>query len=730
MGITGFFRRQGAALLALAVLALAGLGACGKTKHGTPQVAAPQVAAPQVETPQVGALAGVTAPADPVFGPMVSSDMAMATAQPTRPEPRISLGTGVLIGDGKRYPAPGAALGNEEVILNFADTDIREVVRAVLGDILRLNYVIDPGVSGTVTLQSGRGLMPDQILPTLESVLRLNGAGIVTEGNLYRVVTLEGTQPPVAPLILSPGGARQVSGYGVQIMPLRFASAVELEKVLKPFAPPESLLTVDPGRNLLILAGTREERQAFQEAVEIFDVDWIRGTSFGLFPLRNVRAEVLAEELRLVFGQGEQQSGQQSGVIRFVPLERLNAILAISLQPRYLKEARRWIFDLDRSDEAGSRRIFVYNVQNARANELAAVLAGLFGGKASGSASGSPNLDSFSTRPSAQAVRDLGGLSNGAAKGDGGPDAPTAGEVILQGEEEIRVIAVDSSNALVIHATPQDYRMLEDAVQQLDVLPLQVLIEATILEVSLNDDLRFGVQWFFDSGRSEFTLSELANGTASTIFPGFSYVFQQAQDARVVVNALTEVTDVNIVSSPQLMVLDNQTAELQVGDQVPVATQSAVSVINPQAPIVNSIEFRDTGVLLRVTPRVNNSGLVVLEIEQEVSSVVATTTSGIDSPTIQKRKIASTVAIQSGDSVTLGGLIRDERQKGSSGIPLLSDIPLIGSLFGAKTDEQERTELLVLITPRVVRNRHEAREVTRELRDRMRFVEPLRGTTE
>ena len=725
MGITRFFRRQGAAILALAVL-----GACGETKYRPPQVEALQVealqvGAPQIETPQIETPTSVTAPADSAR-PTVSGGAATATARPPRPEPRISLGTGVLVGDGKRYPAPGEALGNEEIILNFADTDIREVVRAVLGDILRLNYAIDPGVSGTVTLQSGRGLMPDQILPTLESVLRLNGAGIVTEGNLYRVVTLEGTQPPVAPLILSPGGARQVSGYGVQIMPLRFASAVELEKVLKPFIPPESLLTVDPGRNLLILAGTREERQAFQEAVEIFDVDWIRGTSFGLFPLRNVRAEVLAEELRFVFGQNE----QQSGVIRFIPVERLNAILAISLQPRYLEDARRWIFDLDRGGEAGSRRVFVHNVQNARANELAAVLAGLFGGNGSGGASGGSNLDPFSTRSSEQAIRDLGGSSNGAAKGDDGPDAPTASEVILQGEEEIRVIAMDSSNALVIHATPQDYRMLEDAVQQLDVLPLQVLIEATILEVSLNDDLRFGVQWFFDSGRSEFALSELANGTAGTIFPGFSYVFEQSQDARVVVNALTKVTDVNIVSSPQLMVLDNQTAELQVGNQVPIATKSAVSVTNPQAPIVNSIEFRDTGVLLRVTPRVNNSGLVVLEIEQEVSGVLATTTSGIDSPTIQQRKIASTVAVQSGDSVTLGGLIRDERQKGSSGVPILSDIPLIGSLFGAKIDEQERTELLVLITPRVVRNRHEAREVTRELRDRMRFVEPLGGTAD
>lgn len=698
-------------------MACAFVAGCSEVKYPTPLAETPASSPARPATTGAGAVTAT----NPV-------EASAAPEEAPRPEPRVRLGSGVLVGNAKSYPDPGAALGDEELILNFADTDIREVVRTVLGDILQVNYVIDPAVSGTVTLQSGRGLKPDQILPTLESVLRLNGAGIVTEGDLYRVVTLEGTQPPVAPLVLSPGGARQVPGYGVQIMPLRFASAAELEKVLKPFAPPESLLTVDPTRNLLIMAGTREERQAFQEAVEIFDVDWIRGTSFGLFPLENVRADVLAEELRFIFTE----SSEQSGVIRFVPLARLNAILAISLQPKYLEDARQWIFDLDRADEAGARKIYVYNVQNARANELASVLAGIFGGSASAGAAGTSSLDSFSTRSSEQAIRDLGGLSDSAAdQSDGvGQSAPTANEVVLQGEEEIRVIAVDSSNALVIHATPQDYRMVEDAVRQLDVLPLQVLIEATILEVSLNDQLRFGVQWFFDSGQSEFSLSEIADGAAGSIFPGFSYVFGMTQDVRIVVNALSEVTDVNVISSPQLMVLDNQPAELQVGDEVPIATQSAVSVNDPDAPIVNSIEFRNTGVILRVTPRVNSSGLVVMEIEQEVSSVVATTTSGIDSPTIQQRKISSTVAIQSGESVTLGGLIRENRQKGSTGVPILSDIPLFGALFGAKNDTQSRTELLVLITPRVVRNQREAREVTNELRDRMRFVEPLRQATE
>ena len=210
----------------------------------------------------------------------------------------------------------------------------------------------------------------------------------------------------------------------------------------------------------------------------------------------------------------------------------------------------------------------------------------------------------------------------------------------------------------------------------------------------------------------------------ASAFPGFSFVFA-GSDARVVLNALTEITDVQVISSPQLMVLDNQSARLQVGDQVPIATQSSVTVNDPDAPIVNSIQFRDTGVILEVTPRVNAGGLVVLDVLQEVSDVVETTTSDIDSPTIQQRFIESTVAVQSGDTVALGGLIRDRHEESVSGLPLLSEIPILGNLFKTTEVVERRTELLVLITPRVVRNRREALEVTDELRRRLSTLGPL-----
>lgn len=290
--------------------------------------------------------------------------------------------------------------------------------------------------------------------------------------------------------------------------------------------------------------------------------------------------------------------------------------------------------------------------------------------------------------------------------------------------KQIRIIADEPNNALFILATPQDFRDIDAALNRLDVEPLQVLIEATIAEVSLNDKLKYGVEWFFRQGNSSIDLAQLASGIPTAMFPGFNYVYA-GTNARVIISALDEVTHVNVISSPQLMVLDNRSAVLQVGDEVPVITQSAVSIDDPAAPIVNSVQFRDTGVILHVTPRVNSSGGVELDIEQEVSDVVPTTTSTIDSPTIQQRKIKSSVSVHDGETIALGGLIRDSQSRGKSGIPVLSDIPILGTLFGTKTSTGDRTELLILITPHVVRNPAEADAITEELRKRVQSVLPL-----
>ncbi|MEE8560046.1 MAG: type II secretion system secretin GspD, partial [Alphaproteobacteria bacterium] len=581
-------------------------------------------------------------------------------------KPGVYPGTGRFIKRRAAARPPVGFTAEGDVTLNFADADVREVVRTILGDILKVNYIIDPKVEGTITVQTSRPLARSFLLSTLESILRVNGAVLVREGEVYRVVPWKGALTGSAPLRLRARPGAREPGFGVEIVPLRYIAAAEMEKILISFAPKESILKADPARNLLILAGTRAERATLLDAIELFDVDWLSGMSFALFPLQNANVKDLTGELEKVFGkEGETPLG---GLVRFVPVERLNAVMVISPQPAYLEQARVWVERLDQSADATSPRVYVYYVQNGRAADLAAVLNDIFGGRRAPEAPVrlAPGREPVTLRAEAAAPRARAGAPTrrtghgmvpqrkapareprAAPASAAPPPAPGEG-ITLAGEAEIRIIADEATNALVILATPADYRMVEAALKKLDIVPLQVLIEATIAEVTLTDDLRYGLQWFFKSGNFSATLSEVDTGDAAQFFPGFSVLFATT-DISVVLNALEGVTDINIISSPQLMVLDNQTARLQVGDQVPIVRRTAVrapvedgEVEVDSVTLTNEVELLDTGVILNVTPRVNAGGLVIMEIEQEVSDAVATITSGIDSPTIRQRKITST----------------------------------------------------------------------------------------
>lgn len=673
-----------------------------------------------------------------------SAGIAPVGAAPVSP-PRASVAAPLLLpGTGRMVGIPKAPARSVEtdqagdVTLNFSRADLPDVVRAILGDALKLNYVLDPKVQGTVTLQTSRPVSRSALLGTMETILRINGAALLESNGLYRIVPAQnalhgGVAPGVARSPLA-----EAQGFGIQIVPLRYVAATEMQKILEPLAPEGGVRHVDPVRNLLVLAGTRQELMALLSTIEIFDTDWMAGMSFALFPLRAGDAKSVVLDLEKVFG--EAQKGTPGGVIRFVPIERLNAVLAISPQAEYLRRAEEWVDRFDQDSGEGGAQLFVYQVRHGRAVDLAGVLSSAFsldssraGQRRAGAAeSVAPNVPAVELRRERSDAAQPGPGQPGVAPNvPGGMPAEAVSTAADDGAAAIgrgpvKIIADEAKNAVVVVSTPRQWRVIEAALRKLDTMPLQVLIEATIAEVTLTDELRYGLQWFFEEGNHKVTLSNSSAGAVASVFPGFSYLFSGG-DVRAALNALASITDVKVISSPQVMVMDNRTARLQVGDQVPIATQSAVSVANPDAPIVNTIQFRDTGVILEVKPTVNPGGLVILEIKQEVSDAARTTTSGINSPTIQQRRLASTVAVQSDESVALGGLIRDSRSETRSGVPILQDIPVLGSLFRGTTDDFRRTELLVLITPRVVRSAAEARHVTDELRSRLRTVVPLSG---
>ncbi len=664
--------------------------------------------------------------------------------KPPRPNIEMYPGTGNFVNPKAVAPRPPDTGG--EYTLNFEATDLQEVVKAVLGDLLKESYFIDPKVTGQVTIQTSRPLKRAELLPTLENLLRLNGAVLMRSDGLYKVMP-----GPQATRGAPPASVQRVAaarGYGIRIVPLRYVSARELHKLIEPFLPPDAPQIVDEQRNLLILTGTEQELESTMELVEIFDVDWLNGMSVGLFKLKDAEVKTLHAEMEKIFGE---KDSPVSGVVRMVPVERLNALLVVASRPGYLEHAREWVERLDQVADTVGPRLFVYRVQNGKAADLATVLGGIFGAEAT-KEGGPPaaelapgeeptELDSEGSRTS-ETEGQLGGEKAGYGKGRTGKGSKEPGVSVVS-TENLKIIADESTNSLVILARTQDYKMIEAALKNLDVVALQVLIEASVIEVTLNDTLNYGVEWFFNNstpggGTAVGTLNLLGlagrAGTALGAPPlGFSYALFGANDRlRAVITALARESKVNVVSSPSLMVLDNQTATIKVVTDVPITTQQQQAVLDTGGAdnipnVLASVEFREAGVVLEVTPRVNASGRITLDLSQEVTDILPPAPGAPGgNNSFLKREVETSVTVQSGETLVLGGLISETKRDSETGIPFLKDMPVLGGIFRSRTDDLMRTETLVLLTPKAVRDQGEARDVTKEFRERLKELKAVR----
>ncbi len=684
------------------------------------------------------------------------------TADPADPEtlnPRIYSGSGEFIGHPEPRPlsnlkAKGHKIGEKGVTLNLVGASVPEVAKVVLGEILGANYVVSDKVKATITLSTAQPIPPKDLLQVFESVLRSEGASIVVENGVYHIVPSETLSAGGAPMRWEGRRRGKKVGVGNEVIQLHYVSATEMGRILKSVAPDTSVVRVDDARNLLIVSGTVNEIAGLRDTISVFDVDWMEGMSFGLLPVESADPEAIAQELDTIFAN-DVASSPTKGLVRFIPNRRMKSVLVIASQPEYLRKAEGWIRRIDLASKATEKQVHVYHVQNRPAAELATLLRKVYRTQADRSATvtvatepekatavlSTPEIGQTSGNAAITDARPIipnsfGALQNLPAANGQPADArvtATVGETETTETAEqkpslkndrtsgISIEADEPNNSLVITATHDEYKRIRKILWRIDVAANQVMLEVTIAEVSLNDNLRYGLRWFFQSGRHGFSLSDSLIGTVAPVFPGFSY-FLNMPNIQVALDALNDVTNVNIVSSPSLMVLDNKRAVLQVGAEVPVATQSAVSVAAPGAPIVNSIEFRNTGVILGITPRVSDNGRVLLDIEQEVSDVVPTTTSNLDSPTIQQRRIRTNVAVEDGESIVLAGFMQDRATVGNSKVPLVGDIPLFGNAFKSKGDKVERTELLIAISPQVVKDRNQIRGIAAEFRDRMNFT--------
>jgi general secretion pathway protein D len=720
-------------------------------------------------------------------------------ARPTSSRPSIYLSDGTT-------PPGSAAIERDDTgsgsgyDLNFENAPVATVAKVILGDVLGVGYSIDPRVQGTVTLASVRPVAKADALYVLENALRMSGVALVRDRSGYRLLPANEA---------GPGGidrtASAEAGQGISVVPLRYVSAQNVFKLLDAFGVKATTLRPDNGRNTLIVTGSGTDRAAAIDTILSFDADWMRGQSVGIFPIHNSAPEPVITEIEKIMDSGE--GGLSQNVIKFQPISRLNSILVVSQKPEYLKRAQTWIARLDKSDTEGvNLKAYPLRYGNAKAvtallNEMltgrnAASETSLDGASSQISPGAGTSLSSSSTSPVAQLSAMPTAASGVTPPGAGSPlnvraapppsaattgtdnssggllgssSKPGNGNALLQ---NVRITADVTNNAVLVYANQESQRVVEQTIHQIDRPQRQIAIEATIAEVTLNDQLNYGVQFFLASQKGSIsnvipgvttspaaaasTTTTTTGTTATTaiepasnavnaaagallgrVLPGFNLLVGSENSPRVILDALHSITDVKVLSNPSLVVLDNQAATLQVGDQVPFSTGTA-TVLTANNTVVNTIDYKNTGIILRVLPRANANGNVVLDIEQEISSVAAGSAGSL-TPTISQRRVKSSVAVASGQTVLLAGLISETENKQRQGIPLLDSIPGVGDAFSHQTTARARTELILFIRPTVIRDAVDAHVIAEEMRSKMNnrlvgtslpvvVVDPPKGT--
>ena len=643
--------------------------------------------------------------------------------------------SGSMLDDGEEPPPGIGAQDDGKFTVNVDQAPLAEATKLILGETLGYNYILDPRVQGSVTLVSNRPLTARELLNAFEAALRLTGASLIRTDSSFKVVAL---QELLEGEMGSADANKSISpGYGVSAIPLRYIAPGTLMELLDSFVARAGSVRASKVGNMVLIRGPAEERKQLVDLVLSFDVDWMKTQTASMAILENGRAEDVAAKLEAVFADDTAAAGPNA--LKVVPVPRINGIIVISNTQAKVRRAVTWIKRLDQASITDPN-YYVYAVQNGNAVELAKILRSTFGEGQDAGTTAEVAPDRETTQVSMESGQ--GQNNNGQQSQDGSgqksdletaaPDTPPSGEkeedtsgATLPGN--IRITPNPANNTIVIRATPKEYRKILATLRQIDAPATQVLINTTIAEVTLNDELRYGVQAYFNGNNVGGGV--VGNNAAAPLqaggiklrpqIPGMNFFIGSISDPQVMIDALSGITKVKVVSSPSLLVLENETATIKVGDQVPIQTQTLVT---DGGNNVNSFEYRDTGVILKVKPRVNANGMVTIDLGQELSAVTqrTTLTTAGNNPTFTQRAINSKVSVNDQQTVLLGGLISGQEERGRNTVPGANKVPLLGDLVGTTSNKAARTELIVFITPKIIRNGDEAARESQELRDKMK----------
>jgi len=612
----------------------------------------------------------------------------------------------VMPAKGHHKDASKAKGPNVHVELAFDNADIHEVLDVTLYELFRVNYMVDPSIKAKVTFHISGDYTKNQFINILNNVLQLNNLAIVRgPGNIYKVVRRASSAGSGNVPLVGENESDQAGDQTCMIR-LRYISSANAAKNIKPFLSKNAVIVQDTVTNSVVITDTKDNQDKAVSILGMMDIEYFADISWQVFPLEGTDASEMARDLSRILKTGGlyNRPGMDKGSFEIVPIKTMNALLVASKWPSMIKLIEDWINAMDQSDDSGTN-VFVYFVENGTAAELADILKQLYGGTPSGSSK------------KTAIVRPTGSTG-------------MAGE--LSGEVEI--IPDETNNAIVFKANGRDYKIIKEVLKKLDIVPRQVLINVVIAEVTLSDSLEYGVEWFLkDRAQSDYKLQGVLDNGIERAFDtvlgssgsaGLKLALYDSDNAlRGLITALDTEGEINILSSPNILAIDNKESIIEVGEQVPIPTGETVTDGGSR---ITSIQYRDTGVLLSVTPHINSSGLIKMELAQEVSEIgTEYIISEVTANSFLTRKAQTSLVVEDGQTIVIAGLMRSKSDNNSSGIPYLRDIPLLGYLFGGMSKDLNKTELIFLVSPRVINTRAEADAVTKDFSKRVNRIQKL-----
>lgn len=598
-------------------------------------------------------------------------------------------------------------------VLNFSEANLKDILRTV-ADITGENFIIAPGVNAKITVHTTKPVAKKDIFSIFESILEVNGLSAVKSGPYYKIVPAPSARQRGLDLLRGPALSDLPRSDGMvnAIVPIEFISANELMQIIKPMLSQSGNMTLYSKANTLIITDSSSNIKKALELVEALDVDAFKRMHIEMVAAANVDIKTLNKEISDIFSA--LGFGKDTAQLSVVPVERLNSLLILSSNDQLMASVKEWIEKLDRRSSGEGASIHIYYVQNDKASNLRTILGQLYIGKKDIPLSNS----SGSANPPAQVL-----------------SQPVSNSGSVSGEE-IKIFIYEPSNALIIQSSQRDYQNILNTLHELDQIPKQVLIEALILEVKLDESTKFGIQWSALTGnvnvqQNTGLFSTTLDNPAETISTpvglsapsGLTALATDSSKFFAVIQALASTGKINVLSNPHLVVKNYEKATMNVGSDEPVATQSTQTAVTGTSGLIQNIEYRKTGIILTVLPHITEGGMVAMSIRQEVSDKSTDRTVGDRTyPSFTKREVETSVVTKDRQTLVIGGLIQERRDRTESGIPLLSKIPLLGNLFKFTSVTEGKTELVILLTPRVISNSEQATLATDELKNKLEEI--------